>query len=162
MLPSCVVWTLCILACSVVINFPVIITSPMAVASPAGSSNQFSWSFLSRFNSTLGACSCLILIMWYTYSYALNRKGLKTGSVYPLNKGYALNDGERLTTRVHGMAHVTGLIKYKNNACCHGNNTSGNFAWVHFEVFGQLWTLETSWMSFRTPLGSKWMYETVV
>ena len=45
--------------------------------------------------------------------YALNRKGLKVGSVYALHKGYALNNGVRLTTRVYGnvlsvFCHFTG------------------------------------------------------
>ena len=44
--------------------------------------------------------------MRYTYMYALNRKGLKAGSVYALNKGYALNNGVRLTTRVYGITVV--------------------------------------------------------
>ena len=72
----------------------------MAVASPVGCSNQFSCSFLSNFNSTLSACRCVILNVRYTY--ALNKKGLKAGSVYALNKGYALNNGVHLTTRVYG------------------------------------------------------------
>ena len=46
----------------------------------------------------------LILIM--RYAYALNTKGLKAGSVYALNKGYALNNGVRLTTRVYGIAFI--------------------------------------------------------
>ena len=68
----------------------------MTVASPVGCSDRFSFSFLISFNSTLSACRCLILIMPYTY--ALNRKGLKAGSVYAFDKGYALNNGVRLTT----------------------------------------------------------------
>ena len=35
-------------------------------------------------------------------AYALNKKGLKAGNVYALNRGYALNNGVRVTTRVYG------------------------------------------------------------
>ena len=37
------------------------------------------------------------------YARALNKEGLKAGNVYALNKGYALNNGVRLTTRVYGI-----------------------------------------------------------
>ena len=37
------------------------------------------------------------------YAYALNTEGLKAGSVYALNRKYALNNGVRLTTRVYGI-----------------------------------------------------------
>ena len=36
------------------------------------------------------------------HMYALNTKGLKAGSVYALNKEYALNNGVCLTTRLNG------------------------------------------------------------
>ena len=36
------------------------------------------------------------------YEYALNIEGLKVGSVYTLNKEYALNNGVHLTTSVYG------------------------------------------------------------
>ena len=39
-------------------------------------------------------------------AYALNRKGLKGGSVYSLNRGYALNNGVRLTTTVYGICFM--------------------------------------------------------
>ena len=37
---------------------------------------------------------------------ALTKEGLKAGNVYALNKGYALNNGVRLTTRVYGITSV--------------------------------------------------------
>ena len=47
------------------------------------------------------------------YMYALNRKGLKAESVYALNKGYAPNNGVRLTTRVYGtVLHDKNLVDY--------------------------------------------------
>ena len=39
--------------------------------------------------------------------YALNRKGLKAGSLCVLNKRYALNNGVRLTTRVYSTVVAT-------------------------------------------------------
>ena len=50
-------------------------------------------------NAAASARRCLILIMQYTY--VLNTRGLKAGSVYELNRGYAFNSGVSLTTRVY-------------------------------------------------------------
>ena len=41
------------------------------------------------------------------YTYVLNTRGLKAGSVYALNKRYALNNGVHLTTRVYGITNNT-------------------------------------------------------
>ena len=43
------------------------------------------------------------------YAYAVNTKGLKSGSVYTLNREYALNNGVRLTTRVYGTLNNQGV-----------------------------------------------------
>ena len=51
------------------------------------------------------------------YTYALNRKGLKAGSVYALNKGYALNNGVCLTTRVYGTKLIITIIKNSKSNC---------------------------------------------
>ena len=40
------------------------------------------------------------------YGYALNIEGLKAGSVYALNRGYALNNRVHLTTRVYGSKYI--------------------------------------------------------
>ena len=41
----------------------------------------------------------LVLLIWYMYE--LNTRGLKVGGAYALNRGCALNNGVRLTTRVY-------------------------------------------------------------
>ena len=43
-------------------------------------------------------------------AYALNTEGLKAGSVYALNRKYALNNGVRLTTRVYGILLVVSFF----------------------------------------------------
>ena len=40
------------------------------------------------------------------FTYALNKKGLKAGSMYAINKGYALNNEVHLTTRVYGSSRT--------------------------------------------------------
>ena len=77
----------------------------MAITSPVGCSNRVSCSFLSRFNSTLSACSCLIL--YYAIHVCAYGNGLKAGSMYALNKGYAFNNRVHLTTRVYGIIHCS-------------------------------------------------------
>ena len=44
------------------------------------------------------------------YVYALNTKGLKAGSVYALDREYALNNEVRLTTRVYGSIAVVWYV----------------------------------------------------
>ena len=76
--PSRIVWTLCISASPLAINSDVIIASPVQM-----------------FNTYYAICA-----------YVLNTKDLKAGSVYALNKSYALNNGVRLTTRVYGTCDM--------------------------------------------------------
>ena len=60
------------------------------------------------------------------YMYALNRKGLKARSVYALNKGNALNNGVRLTTRVYGINYGTKL-----HVCGTGTNTDTLYVYMN-------------------------------
>ena len=59
---------------------------------------------------------------------------------------------------VHLLQYVMGLKSYKIMQA----SMATIQLCVYFEVFGQLWTLETSWMSFRTRLGRKWKWDTFV
>ena len=48
-------------------------------------------------------------------AYALNTEGLKAGSVYALNRKYALNNEVHLTTRVYGMGKESDNYHFANS-----------------------------------------------
>ena len=48
------------------------------------------------------------------YMYMLNTNGLKAGCVYAFNRGYALNNGVCLTTRVYTVCQDSENILTKN------------------------------------------------